>query len=961
MILDVPQVRGYFSPPHGAYWQWLEGGNVVAWRDGTTIAFGAELLAVLELLAPSGLPPLGSVLLLLAATRESWHNPPQRAAVLDNFLRSLSGDSYQELLADVLSGLAAVHRLRERIQMGPTAQALVAELVFEDAPGRYPPDQSLQLYRRFAQGLPEDLRTWKPQSALDDLLHDLGCLRWGLHRVGVETVQNRLASGLDEPPEPAPLEPPPAGSARDLISELEDDAELGPVARLAKLLLAAVHLPRALSDPDQLPIGGVSDVVNRGPLDRLLLSELAHDDLTLAVRVAMNEALYLRRESPPKTPPRQRLLLLDCGLRTWGVPRVFIAAVGMAIAARSDPQLSVRALRTTPAGVAPIDLATAGGLRAQLAALEHHLHPGESLGALVSDAGEPWDESDLVLVTTDDVLADADFQRALEQPDVPPLFLASVSRSGQFELIHRTRRGRKTICTARFDLDDVLKPRPGRVRVIDSTRDPELPAIFRERSFPLRLSVQADWQRSRLVEPLGLVTLSRDGRLMLWGDSAPPVGAGKIPPGGKGMKMSEILAIARSQHRSRPRPDFGALQLSDSLSEGDLFWARYAENKLRIAYGKRSRQGLRLFEYDPASGIERVIPLEIDGDQPREIIGWQDQLIVGFDRHVNFVSPETGELLASSPLSSEETRHGRFIARRIEPGRRQWSALSLAPPAMTGQSNVRSARQEHVWRDNDDVQLVALADVPGLEGPRGITARGEVFDPISKAVQPPRFPAPRQHWRLAPSVRLRGISYDGTRAVIDGLVVQRQTSTLWTFILNLKDATISDRGNGTIHDLEPPIWQFARPRILHSKFQAIAVSSDRQLVLRSRRRQQWPILCDIAHQHLRFPERPWEETSSPLAWINFTAVQGFDRGYKLFTAAWPDGTGAWLDTRGLLHLKSASDSLPECTLVLTDGPLAGWLSDGRVFGPDYWLVDRPTVRADVVYHQVLQPLLSRLI
>ena len=40
-----------------------------------------------------------------------------------------------------------------------------------------------------------------------------------------------------------------------------------------------------------------SDISNRGPLDRLLLSESAHDDLTLAVRIALNEALYLRRES----------------------------------------------------------------------------------------------------------------------------------------------------------------------------------------------------------------------------------------------------------------------------------------------------------------------------------------------------------------------------------------------------------------------------------------------------------------------------------------------------------------------------------------------------------------------------------------------------------------------------------------------------------------------------------------
>jgi hypothetical protein len=104
---------------------------------------------------------------------------------------------------------------------------------------------------------------------------------------------------------------------------LKDDVELGGLARLALNLMAAVHLPRPVADREELPLGGVSDITNRGALDRLLVSELANDDLTLAVRIAVNEALYLRREMPPRNPPRQRFVLLDAGIRMWGVPRVF--------------------------------------------------------------------------------------------------------------------------------------------------------------------------------------------------------------------------------------------------------------------------------------------------------------------------------------------------------------------------------------------------------------------------------------------------------------------------------------------------------------------------------------------------------------------------------------------------------------------------------------------------------------
>jgi hypothetical protein len=60
-------------------------------------------------------------------------------------------------------------------------------------------------------------------------------------------------------------------------------------------------------------------------------------------------------------------------------------------------------------------------------------------------------------------------------------------------------------------------------------------------------------------------------------------------------------------------------------------------------------------------------------------------------------------------------------------------------------------------------------------------------------------------------------------------------------------------------------------------------------------------------------------------------------GYRLSAVSW-DGKGrVFLDSRGLLHLKSANNSIPEVTLVLTNhGPLAGWSSDGRVYGPKYF-------------------------
>src|SRR4029077_1254713 len=106
-----------------------------------------------------------------------------------------------------------------------------------------------------------------------------------------------------------------------LLTQLRDDEELAGVAQIARNLLAAIHIPRALAAPLELPVGGVSDLSNRGDLDRLLISELAHDDLTPATRIALNEALYLRREAPVSTPPRGRIVMIDTGIRLWGIAR----------------------------------------------------------------------------------------------------------------------------------------------------------------------------------------------------------------------------------------------------------------------------------------------------------------------------------------------------------------------------------------------------------------------------------------------------------------------------------------------------------------------------------------------------------------------------------------------------------------------------------------------------------------
>jgi len=81
-------------------------------------------------------------------------------------------------------------------------------------------------------------------------------------------------------------------------------------------------------------------------------------------------------------------------------------------------------------------------------------------------------------------------------------------------------------------------------------------------------------------------------------------------------------------------------------------------------------------------------------------------------------------------------------------------------------------------------------------------------------------------------------------------------------------------------------------------------------------------------------------------------------GCTLQVAEWPSGSKAFLDSRGLLHLKSHDPSLAEVSLVLSDGEVAGWTSDGYVCGPSFFFDDQRPSNPQRVFNRI-EDFLSR--
>ena len=295
-------IREYLMPASDTFWEWREEGEVVTWKNGKTIAFREELRTVLAWLAPQGLPSLDSVLLLLAATHDSWDATGNEvhivAHMLDQSLATPNSPQHEALLC-----LYRVRGLEPELRTPVRAKSVLAEIALERCRKFAEPELALSIVDAMRLGLGEQLTL--PDVDVESigygpvlLQRDMADMLPGLRKLDAEVLRLRLTTGLDALPKQADIELSPSEMARALLDSLRDDVEFAGLSRVAKQLLAAASLPRRLDSAEQHLTGGFSDISNRGSMERLLISELANDDLTLAVRVAMNEGALLTPRGP---------------------------------------------------------------------------------------------------------------------------------------------------------------------------------------------------------------------------------------------------------------------------------------------------------------------------------------------------------------------------------------------------------------------------------------------------------------------------------------------------------------------------------------------------------------------------------------------------------------------------------------------------------------------------------------
>ena len=544
----------YLSPTTPSFWAW-EGESIV-FLSGLTLTFRDELTQLIRHLQPFGLPPMPSLLLFMAATRTQWPLPAglreawqrsQQAYDVDLLRQHLP----QEWETSVETFLTAIHLVPGKWRSSLEGKCLLAEICFEDCQNRLSPDESHAVLKLLDYGFipPDTPAAEDPSAAATQLAQGLHPLLWNPTDLSTNRLEVRMRTGLDALIGAGHQERPLSLQVHSLLTTLQGDPEWQGFVQLTRNLMGTAYIPRALADPGDLPLDEFCDLSNRGSLDRLLISELAQDDLVLSVRLALNEALFLRRESQPKSPQNARLLLVDNGIRLWGIPRLFAVAVGLAIESATAEDTRLEAfVPTRNQQLREVRLHTQSGLIEALSHLHSHAHPGNALLELIHRLNQQGHDGDVILVTQADVIDDPAFQSITAL--VPrSLYVATVNRSGQFTLYHCRQEHRKLLREAKLDLK-VLTDSQHQTTNLHNTRMPSgLPSIFHQHPFPIRLPHAFIPKRTLKTANDEALCVVGDGRLLYF----PNLGKGGIQlcdqlPRGTAVPVYHRKALDEAQH-----------------------------------------------------------------------------------------------------------------------------------------------------------------------------------------------------------------------------------------------------------------------------------------------------------------------------------------------------------------------------------------------------------------------------
>ncbi|MBL7880638.1 MAG: hypothetical protein JNN23_12430, partial [Chryseobacterium gambrini] len=465
-------IIAYFQSYINYFWEWTTDedvpddtryneNNLISIPNVGAIAYRPYVMEILKELKEQGLPPFGSLLLVLYALHDGYLNLDGVFYYLnrqkDNFAEN---ESDVDLAIKFLENLSSIGSSLKRGQN----KIILLQTIFKDSHNRVSSVNSGLILKIFETKphIIGEAAVKKPLTSIA-VNRDIKTLALLQNKFPTrKSIINAMKGFTDisELEDEVVEEETIVETDKDFIQELIEEPKTFQVGSLIKRIWSGLKIPMRHLSPGEQPIGGISDMTNKGELHRMLLSEFANEDDIFMNRVANNEALFIQREIPPEENIFERIILIDTSLKNWGTPKVlaFASAIAVIKHPKAHSECKVFALGQN---IVPMSLDKVDEVVENL----NHVSPVlEVSGTLEKFFNEEHKEKDLEVffITNQENLNHQNLQKIIHENRDRLKFLVTTSANGELNFYKHHKGTRKHIQKIMLPLQELWANPPER-------------------------------------------------------------------------------------------------------------------------------------------------------------------------------------------------------------------------------------------------------------------------------------------------------------------------------------------------------------------------------------------------------------------------------------------------------------------------------------------------------------------
>jgi len=468
----------YFQSYNDYFWQYEDHGEVISIPEGSTIAYREFVIEIFEKLSPQGVPPFGSLLLGLIAT-----NPDATGSIdkIKEIVGAAINDKNNYLLLDAMAFLKILSEVPENYKQGEK-RTLLLQAIFENCHNIMSVANTKRIFAVYNSK--KRLIANKKDFSRANFVRDLKCIAiLGNKFPDVKSIIEKIAGLPFIPTDIVELEKSDVKETEpgDLVEELIENDKTFHVGALVKRIWSGLNIPFHNTTPSQQPMGGVSDLTNKGDFDRLLISEFANDDLIFLSRLANNEALYFNREIPPMNNDLKRIILIDVSVKNWGTPKTIAFALMVAIAKHPKSNINCEAFAVGKS-FDPVSFESVDNIIEGLQILDGCLHSAEGLELFFKEHGGQKNVEVLYISTLESIKYPP-VQKVISENYSEINYWMHTNAEGDISLFKKQNNSKKHLSDIRLPLDDLWKKetRTGKVpeKRTTETQTEDYPILFR--------------------------------------------------------------------------------------------------------------------------------------------------------------------------------------------------------------------------------------------------------------------------------------------------------------------------------------------------------------------------------------------------------------------------------------------------------------------------------------------------